>query len=200
MNLIEPTKHEISCEFETQRLLVRRYKPTDVAALYEAAKESVADMNPFLPWCHADYSISEAEQWIALTTDSWGVNNHFGFVIEEKSSQRFVGGIGVNAIDSHPMVNLGYWLRSSATGKGYASEAAKGMIKWSFEELKTQRIEIILSVKNASSKKVAESTGANFEATLANRLVLHGRPHDAYLFAMTQGAYLETHSVKEREN
>jgi len=195
MNLIKPTKNEIPDQFETERLLVRRHRAADVDALYEAARESIADVGPFLSWCHPDYLVSESKQWIDQTISNWGDNNLFSFAIEEKASQRFLGGIGINGIDSHPMVNLGYWLRSSEMGKGYAIEATKGLINWTFEVLKIHRIEIILSIENESSKRVAEKTGARFEGTLASRLQLHGRQHDAYLFALTRDDHSNSHTA-----
>ena len=126
---------------------------------------------------------------------NWAANNLFSFVIEEKSSRRFIGSVGINAVDLHPVVNLGYWLRSSETGKGYATEAAQGVINWAFAELQTQRIEIIFSVQNNLSRKVAEKTGARCEGLLASRLLLHGRLHDAHLFALTRDGRLNAHST-----
>lgn len=195
MNLIKPAKRQVADQFETERLVIRRYQTTDIEALYAAARESIEEVSRFLPWCHPDYSIAESKQWVTLVIKNWGVSNLFSFVIEEKSSRRFIGSVGINAVDLHPMVNLGYWLRSSETGKGYAIEAAQGIIDWTFTELQSQRIEIILSVENNPSKKVAEKTGARHEGILASRLLLHGRLHDAHLFALTRDSRLDDHST-----
>ena len=195
MNLIKPAKRQVADQFETERLVIRRYQTTDIEALYAAARESIEEVSRFLPWCHPDYSIAESKQWVTLVIKNWGVSNLFSFVIEEKSSRRFIGSVGINAVDLHPMVNLGYWLRSSETGKGYAIEAAQGIIDWTFAELQSQRIEIILSVENNPSKKVAEKTGARHEGILASRLLLHGRHHDAHLFALTRDSRLDDHST-----
>ena len=186
MNLIKPAKRHVADQFETERLVIRRYQTTDIEALYAAARESIEEVSRFLPWCHPDYSIAESKQWVTLVIKSWGVSNLF---------RRFIGSVGINAVDLHPMVNLGYWLRSSETGKGYAIEAAQGIIDWTFAELQPQRIEIILSVENNPSKKVAEKTGARHEGILASRLLLHGRLHDAHLFALTRDSRLDDHST-----
>jgi ribosomal-protein-serine acetyltransferase len=195
MNPTKPAKHKVADQFETERLMIRRYQKTDTKALYAAARESIVEVSQFLPWCHADYSIAESEQWVTLVMKNWGENNQFCFVVEEKFSRKFIGGVGLNAVDQHPMVNLGYWLRSSETGKGYATEAAQGLIDWAFAELQIQRIEIILSVENLPSKKVAEKTNARHEGILSSRLLIHGRLHDAHLFALTRSGHVDAHST-----
>jgi len=43
---------------------IRPYQLNDAEELYQAAKESVAEVQPFLPWCHSEYMIDEARSWI----------------------------------------------------------------------------------------------------------------------------------------
>ena len=43
---------------------LRTYDPDDAQPLWEAARESVAEVFPWLPWCHAQYSVAEAVEWI----------------------------------------------------------------------------------------------------------------------------------------
>jgi hypothetical protein len=37
--------------------LIRTLRQEDVSPLYEAARESIAEVSPWLPWCHENYSI-----------------------------------------------------------------------------------------------------------------------------------------------
>ena len=107
MKLIKPAKRRVADQFETQRLVIRRYQITDMEALYRAARESIEEVSLFLPWCHSNYSIAESKQWVTLVIKNWAANNLFSFVIEEKSSRQFINSVGINAVDLHPMVNLG---------------------------------------------------------------------------------------------
>ncbi|HCC45923.1 MAG TPA: N-acetyltransferase, partial [Gammaproteobacteria bacterium] len=54
-------------------------------------------------------------------------------------------------------------------------------------ELGLQRVEIIMSTKNTKSRRVAEKTGALFEGKLRNRLRLHNKCHDAFIFSLVPG-------------
>ena len=80
-----------------------------------------------------------------------------------KTDGKFLGGIGLNRVDEHPVANLGYWVRSSAVGDGVATESVRGLARFGFTHLHLIRIEIIMSTENAASKKVAEKSGAKYD-------------------------------------
>ena len=84
------------------------------------------------------------------------------------------------------MANLGYWVRTSATGKGIASRATRLVAGFAFEELKLQRVEIMAAVGNIASQRVAEKAGAIREGVLRKRLLNDDRPLDAVLFSLIE--------------
>lgn len=179
MNLLQ----EIPTEFSTERLRIRRCEPAFTDALYEAARESIATVHPFLPWCHPNYQRSDAVSWLTHANESWG-NHSFSFSIFANNGN-FLGGCGFNRFDEHPVANLGYWIRSSAERLGYASEATLGLAKFAMEQCGIKRLEIIMATHNVASRTVAEKSGAHYEGTLKNRLEIHGELHDAYLYSLT---------------
>ncbi len=38
-------------------VLLEPYRIGDVERPYQAVRESIAELSPWMPWCHADYSI-----------------------------------------------------------------------------------------------------------------------------------------------
>ena len=181
MNLIAP----IPLRFETENLLIRRYKLADEQALFEAASSSIPEVFEYLPWCRPDYSHDDAKDWLLSIEPSWKDANAYSFAIFDKREEILHGGCGINRIDEHPIGNLGYWIRTSSTGKGIATEATIGLIEFGLSHLGMQRIEIIMSTGNIPSKKVAEASGGVFEGTARNRLLLHGKNHDAHVYSIT---------------
>lgn len=175
---------EIPHSFATQRFNIRRYELDDDTMLFEAARESINQVHPYLPWCHPDYSIEDSRSWLLTIKPEWDDEKAYGFAILDIETGRFLGGCGLNSIDAEPIANLGYWIRSSEVGKGVASEATIGLLQFGFEYLDLLRIEIIMSTQNEASKKVAVNAGAVFEGTLRNRLHLHGVNHDAFLYSL----------------
>mgnify|MGYP001364207316 CR=1 FL=1 len=175
---------KVPTSFETERFLVRKYALNDDQILYSAARESINDVYKFLPWCHPNYEIIETRQWLTHVNPDWKQNRANAFAITNKADGKFLGGIGLSRIDEHPVANLGYWVRSSAVGDGVATESVMGLARFGFTHLHLIRIEIIMSTENAASKKVAEKSGAKYEGILRNRLLLHGRCHDAHCYSL----------------
>lgn len=58
------------------------------------------------------------------------------------------------------------------------------MAQFAFEELKYSRLEIVVATGNMSSLRVAEKAGARREGVLRNRLILHGKLHDAVMHSL----------------
>src|SRR5215213_4479594 len=151
-------------------VVLRPLRPLDAEELYEAARESIAAVGPWLPWCHANYSFDDAFSYLESRLQAWNDGVEYSFGVFENSSARFLGGVGINFIDwISRRGNLGYWIRSSAVGQGYASDAARSLAKWGLSELNLQRIEIVAAVGNIASQRAAEKAGAKREAILRNR-------------------------------
>ena len=113
-----------------------------------------------------------------------------------KDEQRFLGGVGLNFINRvHQVGNLGYWVRSSETGKGVASRAARLAAQFGFAQLGLHRIEILAAIPNLASQRVAERAGAVREGVLRKRLLIRGVPHDAVLFTRARGSIAEIAAV-----
>ena len=102
-------------------IAIRPYGLRDVTALFEAARESVEMVYPWLPWCHPGYTLDEAKAWVEQQVRAFESREQFEFVIVSAEGA-FLGGCGLNQIDRiNRRANLGYWVRSSAAGRGVAT-------------------------------------------------------------------------------
>jgi len=168
-----------------QQLTIRRYDAVDVPLLFEAARESWPEVSVWLPWCHREYSLEESLEWVLKAGKQWDGGREFHFGIFHSHTGTFVGGVGLNELrHEHRLANLGYWVRSSWAGRGVAAAAAQLAVRFGFEELLLDRIEILAAVGNKRSQRVARKLGAAKEGVLRNRLVIHGRANDAVVFSL----------------
>ena len=92
----------------------------------------------------------------------------------------------VEPIVANRRCNLGYWVRSGATGQGIAPRAALLTRDWAFEHTALVRIEVVIAVGNHRSIRVAEKSGAFREGVLRKRLLLHGVHEDAVMFSFVR--------------
>ena len=169
-------------------ILVRPLALTDEQPLFEAVRESIAEVSPWLGWCHENYSIEETREFLRWRAEKFQGDEWYSFgVFDRRNGERFLGGVGLNFINRvHQFGNLGYWVRTSAAGKGVASKASRLVARFGFEELGLHRIEILAAVSNIASQRVAEKIGAVREAVLRKRLLIGGAPHDAVMFSLVQ--------------
>jgi len=165
-------------------ITLRRYQADDVLPLYEAACESIDDIYPWMPWCHPGYTLEDSRSWVMSRLDTWGQPD-YDFVIVEQTTEHFVGAVGINQINRvHDFANLGYWVRSSATGHGIAVLAVRICARFGFDELKLHRLEIVVDVDNRRSQRVAEKVGATREGIARQRSKTGDTWHDAYMFSL----------------
>jgi RimJ/RimL family protein N-acetyltransferase len=174
-----------SVELAGDGLLLRPYRPGDATLLAAAVRESVGTVGAWLPWCHADYSDAEADQWVAHCAEGWRSGEHYAFAAFDAATAQFLGSAGLNQRNRpHNFMNLGYWVRTPQQGNGIAVRASRLVAKFGFEQVGLTRIEIVTAVNNHASRRVAEKAGARFEAVARNRLADRGRPIDGAVYAL----------------
>ncbi len=166
-------------------VLLRPYGSGDVERLYQAVRESVTEMSPWMPWCHADYSIEESQAWVESRAEAWAKGTQYDFVITDARDGSFLGGCGLSRIDqANQIANLGYWVKTSRAKRGVASAAVPLLAQFGLGKLKLNRIEIMAAVGNKASQRVAEKVGAKREGILRNRIVIRDQVYDAVMFSL----------------
>jgi ribosomal-protein-serine acetyltransferase len=166
------------------KILLRPYRPGDAVCMFEAAIESINELDPWMPWCHAGYTMEESENWIKSCDEAWDKGTAHEFAVLDSQTGQYLGGCGLNHIDPvYKTANLGYWVRSGSTRHGIATTATMLLARFGFAQLKLNRIEIIIAVENSKSQRVAEKSGAKREGILRNRISINDQVHDAVVFS-----------------
>ena len=165
-------------------VMIRLYEESDTEVMTEAARESTRDVLPWMPWCHPEYSVSEALQWIRAVRDGHAAGTMHEFAIVDATGQ-YAGGCGINQISlATGVANLGYWVRSSVAGRGVAPAAVLQLASWAFQHTPLHRLEIVAAAANRRSQRVAEKVGAHRDAVLRKRVLVNGAPSDAVLYSI----------------
>jgi ribosomal-protein-serine acetyltransferase len=130
-------------------------------------------------------SRNEWEQMVKEFIALWEKDSAYVFYILDGTNKQIVGIALLNQIYRlHQIGNLAYIVRTSRTGEGIATEAARLAALYGFEKLGLQRIEIVVHKDNVPSLLVAQRLGAMREGLLRNRVLLHGIPSEAYLHSL----------------
>jgi ribosomal-protein-serine acetyltransferase len=164
---------------------IRRFRTEDAEALYTAAHESVPELCHWMVWCTPGYSCEDASAFIQKTFVLWEEGTRYSFAIYNQQDGELLGSVGLSRVDrTHRFANLGYWVRTSRTGRGVACTAARLAAGFAFAELSLNRVELIIPVDNLPSIRVAKKLGAHCEGILRRRLMLRGRPQDALAYCL----------------
>jgi RimJ/RimL family protein N-acetyltransferase len=95
----------------------------------------------------------------------WALQGYGLWVVEEKDSREFVGGIGFfdSKRDMAPsldgMPEMGWVLAPQMHGKGYATEAIRAAIAWGDVHFGKTKMCCIIAPENYASIRVAEKSG-----------------------------------------
>src|SRR4051812_36421057 len=94
-------------------------------------------------------------------------NTRMNFAIEQASDATFLGLALAPHLDvDERTAELGYILATQARGRGVATEALRQLTAWAFQERQMIRLQLLISVSNDASKRVAERCGYQFEGVL----------------------------------
>ncbi len=81
-------------------------------------------------------------------------------------------------------VQLGYWVKREARGRGVATRALILLSRWAFAELGVARVQLLTEPENRASQRVAEKAGFRREALLRSYVELKGTRRDVYMYAL----------------
>ena len=166
---------------------IRPYRPSDLGPLFDAARESIEEVHPWLSWCHPELSRKECMAFLQSREEAWSKGEDYSFAIVDAQTDRYLGGCSLNQVNRiHKFANLGYWVRTSCTGRGIATAAVILAARFGLEELGLNRIEIVSAAENRASQRVAEKAGARREGILRCRLITYGKALDAVLYSLTR--------------
>ncbi len=155
--------------FETERLLIRSPMPGDGPELYAAVRESMEDLLPWMPWPAEHGTVEDSEASAREARVRFLERTELRMHLWLKGTETLVGSSGLHRIDwGVPKFEIGYWCRTGMTGRGYVTEAVRGIAAFAFDVLGAQRVEIRCDPLNRPSARVAELAGFRLEGELRN--------------------------------
>ena len=152
---------------ETERLLIRVPERGDEAPVRKAIEESLAELRLWMPWAQRVPTRAEQQERLREVRLRWDAGEDFPLFLFERTTGAFVGGSGLHRFDlAVPRYEIGYWVRTSQVGRGFAVEAVRAIAEVALGALAAHRVEIRCSDRNERSWRVAERAGFELEGTL----------------------------------
>ena len=167
---------------ETDRLILRPFQPGDAPQMAELAADiDVAAGTASLPH---PYALADAEQFIARLQPPNSADTDHVFALVLQSDDRWIGVIGLHEARDYRRAEMGYWLGKPYWNQGYASEAARRLVRYGFEVLDLNRIYASCYAPNVGSARVLQKAGMAYEGTLRQHYIRFGVVHDAHVYGI----------------
>ena len=186
--MAEPTPGDITLPDELlgPRVRLRPYRESDAPALWEAISESRASLEAWMPWAREYRTPADVPPTLRRLQANWLLREDLTVGIFDRATDRYLGGSGLTRMDwVIRRFEIGYWLRDSAVGHGYATETVQVLTRFAFDDLGACRVEIRMDPRNASSRAVPERLGFTYEGCLRRGFRdVHGRPADTLVYAL----------------
>ncbi|WP_437725390.1 GNAT family N-acetyltransferase [Sorangium sp. So ce861] len=171
----------------TARLTLRAWRPEDAPLIRAAIDASLAHLRPWMPWAVNEPSSLEATTaLLERFRDDFTAGRDFHYGIFRRDEGEVLGGTGLHPRIGPGAIEIGYWLREGATGRGYATEAVARLTRVALEEVGWSRVEIRCDPRNTASAAVPRRLGYRHVTTLeANALTPAGEPRDTMVWEQT---------------
>jgi RimJ/RimL family protein N-acetyltransferase len=156
-------------ELETERLVLRMPRLDDAEGLLDFVGDD-AVMRPIGSEPGGlDVAVEHLERWIAR----WDNNGMGPFMVVLRDDGRILGRVGPLVWDErtwqnstladagdHAQVELGWAIGREHWGNGYATEAARAVRTWVYDERGVERLISLIDPANKRSERVAAKLGA----------------------------------------
>ena len=155
---------------QTKRLTLRAPDPGVADTINAAIRDSFPELRQWLPWADHMPSVEETREHLTKALAEFRAGEDCGLFVWNRDGDEFVGAVGL-----HPRLadvtrrEIGYWIRTSVAGRGYATEAVRAVARTALERLSLTAVEIHVHARNGPSQRVALAAGFVYAGEVAGR-------------------------------
>lgn len=166
----------------TERLILRPFSLADAPdVLCLAGDRDIASTTLNIPH---PYEPGMAENWIATHPEAFEQGDTVTFALVLRAGNAFIGAMGLRLELEHRRAELGYWVGKPYWNQGFATEAARAVVRYGFEALGLNRIYASHLTRNPASGRVMQKLGMVYEGRLRQHILKWGVFEDLALYAI----------------
>jgi RimJ/RimL family protein N-acetyltransferase len=170
--------------FETSRLVIRAWDVADAPALKNAIDGNLTWLQAWMPWAMAEPSpLATIVSRLETFRSDFAAGVEWPSAILNQDESRLLGGIGLHRTAASCVLELGYWVQASESGRGYVTEAVEAWTTLALALPGITRVVIHCDPRNAASIAVARRAGFHHRETmLAEAVTPTGEPRDTMVW------------------
>ncbi|MDD4255965.1 MAG: GNAT family protein [Methanofollis sp.] len=169
----------------TAHLLLAPFRFSDAPEIARLADDpAIADTAVRMPY---PYPQGMATAWIAASIAGWANGRCAVWKIVRAGDGVLIGSVGLTIDPANRNAELGYWIRTDAWGRGYATEVAVAAVAFAFGPLGLHRVHASCLRRNPASARVLEKAGLRLEGCRRGHLFHRGRFEDVLKYGVVEG-------------
>ena len=162
----------------------------DANVIFMAIDENRDHLRTWLPFVDMTRSVENSRSYIHSLNETNCPKKDMVFRIDYRDE--FAGLIGLKEIDQlNKKTELGYWLTQKMQGKGIIMRSSRALIRYSFEELEMNRIQVKVAAGNEKSKKLPFRLKFHFEGLERHGELVNGKFLDLQVFSLLKKEWIQ---------
>ena len=166
-----------AARIDTPRLALRPWRADDAEALSEVFAASHAALERWTPWVlDGSQPLDTLREKLQRYADGFSAGVEWRYAMTARDDGRIVGGASLHPRIGPGALEIGYWLATPETGRGFATEAAAALTAEAFAIREILRVEIRCDPANAASMRVPERLRYRARPAIHHEPPTPGRP------------------------
>ncbi len=169
----------------TERLVLRKMKVSDAPDMYEYSR--LPEVTKYLTW-RPHQSLSYTEDYLRYISTRYATGDFYDWAVTLDG--KMIGTCGFTRFDlQNNSAEIGYVLNPAYHGQGYATEAAREVMRFGFNVLRLHRIEARHMLGNNASHRVMQKLGMTEEGTFKDSYYVHKSYRTVTVCAILENEY-----------
>jgi [ribosomal protein S5]-alanine N-acetyltransferase len=167
---------------ETDRLILRKLRLEDAEDMFEYAQDTeIARLGLWQPF----YTLQDSIDDLNAVLEGYAQGNMMTWAMEHKEDRKMIGRTVLGHYEpGDSRADLGYAMNRRYWGKGYATEAIRGLVKFGFETMQLNRVGAVVLPENIASIRVLEKAGLKFEGVRREFAFIGGKYYDLHCYSI----------------
>ena len=142
-----------------EKVVLRRYRLTDSAAMKAAIAASLERLRPWMPWAQSPPTDQSVMSFLGPAVAQFGGNAAANYAITLRDTDEYVGGCSLMPRVGPGALEVGYWVHSAHHRRGIATESARLLTNTALSLPGIRSVEIHCAERNIASASVARTLG-----------------------------------------
>jgi RimJ/RimL family protein N-acetyltransferase len=178
----------VATSIATSRLTLRCWEPGDAGQLRESILSSLEELKLVFPWAQREpLALKDAAERLNAMREDFRAGRRWAYGIFDLGETMVLGGLDLRPGRRPGDRELSYWIRTSRTRRGYATEAVSAVTTRLFADPDIERVLIRCQRSNSRGAAIPERLGYCLRCEDDRKL--DDGPGDAMIWELTRDRF-----------